>query len=111
VDLGVGHPGRKVVRHDLAEVAGARTGATADRRTLDEVSIAESPDETSHLTVVTPKEALRRALPLPTDDGMVVEGLTDAEWDAFEHALADRSRRRRRGGRHDGGVRPAQHQS
>jgi hypothetical protein len=41
----------------LAEVAGARTGATADRRTLDEVSIAESPDETSHLTVVTPKEA------------------------------------------------------
>jgi len=54
------------------------------------MSVAESPDEASHLTVVTPKEALRRALPLPTDDEMAVEGVTDEEWDAFEHVLADR---------------------
>ena len=52
--------------------------------------VAESPDETSHLAVVTPKEALRRARPLPTDDDMAVEGLTDAEWDAFEAALSGR---------------------
>ena len=54
------------------------------------MSVAESPDEVSHLTVVSPKEALRRALPLPTDDQMAVDGVTDEEWDAFERALADR---------------------
>jgi hypothetical protein len=54
------------------------------------VSVAENRDESSHLTVVTPKEALQRAQPLPSNDDMAVEGLTDAEWDAFEHALADR---------------------
>jgi len=54
------------------------------------VSVAENPQEPSHLTVVTPKEALQRALPLPSDDDMAVEGLTDEEWDAFEQALADR---------------------
>lgn len=40
--------------------------------------------------VVTPREALERAQPLPSDDDMAVEGLTDEEWDAFKHALADR---------------------
>ncbi len=54
------------------------------------MSVAENPDESDHLTVVTPREALERAQPLPSDDDMVVEGLTDQEWDAFEHALADR---------------------
>jgi hypothetical protein len=40
--------------------------------------------------VVTPREALERAQPLPSDDDMAVEGLTDEEWGAFKHALADR---------------------
>ena len=52
--------------------------------------VAEGPDEPSHLAVVTPKEALRRARPLPTDDDMAVEGLTDEEWDAFRDALSGR---------------------
>lgn len=54
------------------------------------VSVDENAWETSHLTVVTPKEALERAQPLPGDDDMAVEGLTDHEWAAFEQALADR---------------------
>lgn len=54
------------------------------------MAVAESPDETSNPAVVTPKEALRRARPLPTDDDMAVEGLTDEEWDAFEDALSGR---------------------
>jgi hypothetical protein len=54
------------------------------------VSVAENEHPSSHLTVVTPKEALQRALPLPSDADMAVEGLTDEEWDAFENALADR---------------------
>jgi hypothetical protein len=54
------------------------------------VSVAENPHDASDLTVVGPREALQRAKPLPGDDDMAVEGLTDDEWDAFEHALADR---------------------
>jgi len=40
--------------------------------------------------VVSPNEALKRARPLPSDDDMAIEDLTDDEWDAFERALADR---------------------
>ena len=40
--------------------------------------------------MVTPKEPLERAQPLPGDDDMAVEGLTDDEWAGFEQALADR---------------------
>lgn len=54
------------------------------------MSVAEHPQEPGHLTVVSPKEALQRARPLPSDADMAVEGLTDDEWDAFEQALADR---------------------
>ncbi len=54
------------------------------------MAVAEDPQESGHLTVVAPKEALQRAQPLPSDDDMAVEGLTDDEWDAFEQALADR---------------------
>jgi hypothetical protein len=54
------------------------------------VSVAENPQGSSHLTVVAPDEALERARPLPSDGDMVIEGLTDEEWDAFEQALADR---------------------
>ena len=54
------------------------------------MSVAEHPREPGHLIVVSPKEALQRARPLPSDADMAVEGLTDDEWDAFEQALADR---------------------
>jgi hypothetical protein len=54
------------------------------------VSVAENPQGSNRLTAVSPKEALRRARPLPSDNDMAVEGLTDKEWDAFEQALADR---------------------
>jgi len=54
------------------------------------VALAEDPQESDHLTVVAPKDALQRARPLPSDDDMAVDGLTDDEWDAFEQALADR---------------------
>lgn len=49
-----------------------------------------APDEPPHLTVLPPREALRRALPLPSDEDMAIDGLTDDEWAAFEEALADR---------------------
>lgn len=54
------------------------------------VSVAEQPQEPGHLTVVSPVDALQRARPLPSDDDMAIEGLTDDEWDAFERALTDR---------------------
>ena len=64
--------------------------ATSTRAYSVGVSVAESPHGSSHLMVVTPTEALERAQPLPSDDDMAVDGLTDEEWDAFKHALADR---------------------
>ena len=48
------------------------------------------PIEPAGLTVLPPDEALKRALPLPSDEDMRIEGLTEAEWAAFERALADR---------------------
>ena len=40
--------------------------------------------------MLPPDEALKRALPLPSDEDMQIEGLTDDEWKAFETALAER---------------------
>lgn len=37
--------------------------------------------------VVTPKDALQRAQPLPSEDDMAVDGVTVEEWEAFEQAL------------------------
>jgi hypothetical protein len=54
------------------------------------VSVAENPHASSHLTLVASDQALERARPLPSDDDMAIDGLTDEEWDAFEQALADR---------------------
>lgn len=48
-----------------------------------------NPDQPS-LTVLAPEEALKRALPLPSDDEMALEGLTEDEWTAFGQALAER---------------------
>lgn len=44
----------------------------------------------AELTVLPPDEALKQALPLPRDEDMHLEGLTEAEWAAFESALDDR---------------------
>ena len=53
------------------------------------MSVVERPDDSSRLTVVAPKDALRLARPLPAVGAMAIDGLTEAEWDAFEVALAD----------------------
>lgn len=52
------------------------------------MSVVPDPDEPSRLTILPPAEALRRALPLPSDSEMAIDGLTDSEWEAFEQALA-----------------------
>jgi hypothetical protein len=54
------------------------------------MSVVPHPDEPIGLTVLPPEEALSRARPLPSDDDMAIEGLTDREWKAFEKALAER---------------------
>lgn len=36
-----------------------------------------------------PDEALRHAQPLPPPDDMVIEDVTDEEWDGFEAAIND----------------------
>lgn len=54
------------------------------------MSIVPHSDAPSALTIVPPEEALKRARPLPSDDEMAIEGLTDDEWKAFEKALAER---------------------
>jgi len=74
----------------LANLPVKPAASTAGEAYARRVSVAENPYESSHLTVVAPDEALERARPLPSDDDMVIEGLTDEEWDAFEQALADR---------------------
>lgn len=55
-----------------------------------DVSVVPHPDDPAGLTVLPPEEALKRARPLPTDEEMAIEGLTDDEWKAFEKALAER---------------------
>jgi len=47
-------------------------------------------DEQPALTILGPVEALQRAQPLPSDEDLAIEGLTDEEWAAFEAALAGR---------------------
>lgn len=54
------------------------------------MSVVPNPDEPTGLTVLPPDEALQRARPLPSDDDMAIEGLTEDEWKAFEQALAER---------------------
>lgn len=52
--------------------------------------MASQPEDTVGLTVLPPDEALRHARPVPTDEELAIEGLTDDEWQAFRRALADR---------------------
>jgi hypothetical protein len=56
-------------------------------RTLRSVSAIDPASEPVDLTVLPPDEALRRAKPAPTDADLVIDGLTGAEWIAFETAL------------------------
>jgi hypothetical protein len=41
------------------------------------------------LRLYPPAEALRRARPLPSREELVIEGVSDEEWEAFHQALAD----------------------
>jgi len=54
------------------------------------VSVVPHPEEQPVLIVLPPKEALLRARPLPSDADMVIDGLTDDEWAAFQEALSER---------------------
>ena len=54
------------------------------------MSGAKDPREGSHLNVHSPLDALDRAQQLPDAEEMVIEGVTDDEWAAFEQALTDR---------------------
>ncbi|MCU1499144.1 MAG: hypothetical protein JWM47_3097 [Acidimicrobiales bacterium] len=54
------------------------------------MSTVADPEEPTSLTVLPPREALKRARPLPTREEMAIEGLTGEEWVAFQKALAER---------------------
>lgn len=54
------------------------------------MAVVPNADEPEGLTVLPPEEALQRARQLPSDDEMAIDGLTEAEWRAFEVALAER---------------------
>jgi hypothetical protein len=54
------------------------------------MSVVSPSEEPTGLTVLPPEQALERALPAPTDAELVIDGLTDAEWEAFSEALAER---------------------
>ena len=53
------------------------------------MSVADHKHEAGGLTVVPPDEALRAARPLPGDDEMAIQELTDEEWSAFAEAIAE----------------------
>jgi hypothetical protein len=78
------------VRGDLPNLPVKAASSTAGEAYAPRVSVAENPHASSHLTLVASDQALERARPLPSDDDMAIDGLTDEEWDAFEQALADR---------------------
>lgn len=46
----------------------------------------EQPDQ-PHLLVLPPEQALAVARPLPEPDRLVIDGVTDEEWDVFFAAL------------------------
>ena len=50
--------------------------------------MVEHPEEPV-LQVWSPAEALRRARPLPSPQELVIEGLTEPEWQALQDALAE----------------------
>ena len=58
--------------------------------TIVNMSIASHPEEPVDLTVLSPDDALDRALPAPNAQDLEIEGLTDEEWAAFQEALTSR---------------------
>ena len=54
------------------------------------MSVVPHPDEPVSLTLLLPAEALKAARPVPNLEDLAIEGLTEAEWKAFEQALAER---------------------
>jgi hypothetical protein len=56
--------------------------------TGEAMSVREEPQDSS-FTVVTPAEALMRARPLPLPQDLVIEDVSDVQWQAFWEALAD----------------------
>lgn len=54
------------------------------------MSVPDSGQEPSGLTVLPPEEALRRARPVPSAADLEIDGLTESELQAFENALAER---------------------
>jgi hypothetical protein len=54
------------------------------------VSVVPQPEKSPRLTVLPLNEAIRQARPLPSDDDMAIEDLTDDEWQAFQKALTER---------------------
>jgi hypothetical protein len=53
------------------------------------MSTAEQPHDEPRVRVYPPEEALRRAKPLPPRERLVLDGVPDDEWQAFQEALAD----------------------
>ncbi len=58
------------------------------RRTLEAMSVLDQPEEPG-LRFYTPDEALERARPLPPHDRLVIEDVSDHDWEAFQAAIAD----------------------
>ena len=54
------------------------------------MSVVPHSEKPAHLTVLPLREALSRAQPLPSNDELIIDGIVDDEWAAFEKALADR---------------------
>lgn len=55
---------------------------------LGVVSTAEQSDE-PRVTAYPPEEALRRAQPLPSQERLVLEDVSEDDWTAFREALAE----------------------
>lgn len=53
------------------------------------MSVREEPQDSS-LMVVPPAEALQRARPLPLPQDLVIQDVSDVQWEAFQEALANR---------------------
>lgn len=54
------------------------------------MSVVSNSDEPVSLTLLPTAEALKAARPVPNLEDLAIEGLTEAEWKAFEQALAER---------------------
>jgi hypothetical protein len=63
-------------------------GTSQPRRRTQSMSIAEEPEE-SATRVYDPDEAMVRASPLPTKEVLVLRGVPDEEWKAFQSVPAE----------------------